>query len=304
MEGDSENYPLDDNNDNNENSIGYSVELDVSSINNLLNMYSSVNGGLYTSNGNMTTNVNGMPLPPLPFTNLSSEIQNCPAGNISQLYDDIEPLYVSDLKDIKNHVIDILNNRSEFKDEELDDDVNYENKEIDELYEKIKIINEEFKGYQENLHNAEVILNKEVDKLNSNVKKIEQFIGFLENLSSIDYEDVKDIINSINNLSTKLSNVDSFKKAKQDYIKERKNILKYIYFLRKVNKMNVTNICVVCMENQVTHFINPCGHTFCGKCLEKTLDIKDINNIETIHVDKKCPMCRKYINNVNPLYFL
>ena len=286
MEGNSENDPLDETNDNNENSIGYSVEMDVSSINNLLNIYNSVNGELYTSNGNMTTHVNGMPLPPLPFTNLSSAIQNCPAGNISQLYDDIEPLYVSDLKDIKNNVIDILNNRSEFKDEELDDDVNYENKEIDELYEKIKIINEEFKGYQENLHNAEVILNKEVDKLNSNVKKLEQFIGFLENLSSIDYEDIKDIINSINNLSTKLSNVDSFKKAKQDYIKERKNILKYIYFLRKVNKMNVTNMCVVCMENQVTHFINPCGHTFCGKCLEKTLDIKDINNIETIHVDK------------------
>ena len=134
----------------------------------------------------------------------------------------------------------------------------------------------------------------------------------LDNLQNQNYkesdideiQDSEDNINSINNLSTKLSNVDSFKKAKQDYIKERKNILKYIYFLRKVNKMNVTNICVVCMENQVTHFINPCGHTFCGKCLEKTLDIKDINNIETIHVDKKCPMFRKYINNVNPLYFL
>ena len=94
------------------------------------------------------------------------------------------------------------------------------------------------------------------------------------------------------------------KLQKKKYETERKNILKYIYFLKKVNKMNVTNMCVVCMEEQVTHFINPCGHPFCKTCLEKHLDVEDIDNIDTIHNDKKCPVCRKYVLNINPLYFL
>ena len=112
------------------------------------------------------------------------------------------------------------------------------------------------------------------------------------------------IIKSINDLSIKLSNVESFKKAKEEYAKERKNILKYIYLLRKVNKMNVTNMCVVCMDEPVSHFINPCGHTFCENCLKNHLEINNITDRDSIMNNIKCPICRKFVNNVNPLYFL
>jgi hypothetical protein len=277
--------------------IEYTVEMDVPNINHLLKMYNINPTTVYSNNTDTPPN-------PLPFSSLNTgNSYYCPADNISELYDNIEPLYVSEIKDMKNNILDILSKRSDFKDEDYDDE-KYENKEIDELYEKIKGINEEFKTLQGKLYKAEENLNFEIDKLHSNEKKLNNFIAFLETLSSLDYCEIKPLIENINDLSSKLSNLESFKKAKKDYTTERKNILKYIYLLRKVNKMNVTNMCVVCMEDQVTHFINPCGHTFCKKCLENHLEMEDITNTDTISNDKKCPVCRKYVLNVNPIYFL
>ena len=58
---------------------------------------------------------------------------------------------------------------------------------------------------------------------------IDNFIVFLENLSLIsDFGDIKEIIKNINTLSNKLSNVESFKKAKKEYTTERKNIQRLI----------------------------------------------------------------------------
>ena len=37
-------------------------------------------------------------------------------------------------------------------------------------------------------------------------------------------------------------------------------------------------MCVVCMDEPVSHFIDPCGHTFCKGCLEKSLEIDTIIN--------------------------
>ena len=51
------------------------------------------------------------------------------------------------------------------------------------------------------------------------------------------------------------------------------------------------------MEDQVTHFINPCGHTFCSGCLENHLGIEDITNDNTIYNGKKCPICRTLVTN-------
>ena len=274
--------------------IEYTVEMDVPNINHLLNMYNINPTAVY----NNTTNPD-----PMPFSSLNTNNHYCPADNISEIYDNIEPLYVSEIKSMKTNILDILSKRSDFKDEDYDDE-KYENKEIDELYAKIITINHEFKIYQDKLYTAELNLKSEIDNLNSNIKKLENFITFLESLSSIEYCEIKPLIENINDLSSKLSNLESFKKAKKEYATERKNILKYIYFLRKVNKMNVTNMCVVCMEEQVKHFINTCGHTFCKKCLENHLEMEDIDNTDTISNDKKCPVCRKYVLNVSPLYFL
>ena len=140
--------------------IEYTVEMDVPNINHLLNMYNINPTTVYSNNTDTPPN-------PLPFSSLNTENSYyCPADNISELYDNIEPLYVSEIKDMKNNILDILSKRTDFKDEDYDDE-KYENKEIDELYEKIKGINEEFKTLQEKLYKAEENLNFEIDKLHS-----------------------------------------------------------------------------------------------------------------------------------------
>ena len=78
-------------------------------------------------------------------------------------------------------------------------------------------IHKEFQIFQDRLYISEENLKNEIKTLDSNIKKLEDFIKFLESLSSIDYADIKVIIENINNLSRKLSNVESFKKAKKDY---------------------------------------------------------------------------------------
>lgn len=271
-------------------SNNYTIQVDVPNLNNLLNMYNF-------HSENITTNT----VDPNPY---SSNIGNyCPINDISQLYDNVEPLYVTEIKDIKKSVLDILYNKTNFEDEEFDEE-KYSHSEIDTLYTKIKDITVELKGLQVNLNNAEENLNQEIKKMNENIGKIDNFIKFLESLSSLDHENIKEIISNITKLATKLSNIESFKKAKKEYATERRNILKYIYFLRKVNKMNVTNMCVVCMDEPVSHFLDPCGHTFCKTCLQKSLEVDSFVNENENYINKNCPVCRKYVNKVRPLYFL
>ena len=164
--------------------IEYTVEMDVPNINHLLNMYNINPTSIYNNN---TTN----PSNPLPFSSLDTGNSHyCPADNISEIYDNIEPLYISEIKDMKNNILDILCKRCDFKDEDYDNE-KYENKEIDELYDKIITMNYEFKKYQDKLYTAELNLKSEIDNLNSNIKKLENFIKFLESLSSIDYCEIK-----------------------------------------------------------------------------------------------------------------
>ena len=68
--------------------------------------------------------------------------------------------------------------------------------------------------------------------------------------------------------------------------------------------MNVTNMCVVCMDEPVSHFLDPCGHTFCKTCLQKSLEVESFVNENENYINKNCPVCRKYVNKVRPLYFL
>ena len=100
----------------------YTIQVDVrKSPINLLNMYN-----FHSEN----TTANTVPNP------YSSNIGNyCPINDISQLYDNVEPLYITEIKDIKKSVLDILHKKTNFEDEEFDEE-KYNHSEIDEsLYE-------------------------------------------------------------------------------------------------------------------------------------------------------------------------
>jgi len=48
--------------------------------------------------------------------------------------------------------------------------------------------------------------------------------------------------------------------------------------------------CTVCMDNQVTDYYNPCGHTICGDCKGK-------------YSLKTCHYCRSHIDKISKLFF-
>ena len=148
---------------NNNTTNDYTLEVDVPHLNNLLSMYNFHPSNNYSETETGVTN-------PLPFTANENDTYYCSIDNITQLYSDIEPLYISEVKEIKKNVIDLIYKRSSFEEEDYDEE-KYNNYEIDELYQKVKGVVEEFKGFQENLYNSEKDLKKEIEKMNNNVKK-------------------------------------------------------------------------------------------------------------------------------------
>ena len=84
------------------NQSDYTVEMELTNINNILGMYN-------LNNNNNTSFPN-----PIPFS--GTNCYQSSIDNISQLYDNTEPLYISEIKDMKKNVIDILHKRSEFND--------------------------------------------------------------------------------------------------------------------------------------------------------------------------------------------
>ena len=75
----------------------------------------------------------------------------------------------------------------------------------------------------------------------------------------------------------------------------------------KINKWNIANMCGICLEKPVDHFIDPCGHTFCGGCIKEQFKVDSIDEIK-IYAERnnlKCPVCRFCpVNTAKPLYFL
>jgi hypothetical protein len=56
-----------------------------------------------------------------------------------------------------------------------------------------------------------------------------------------------------------------------------------------IQRMRDPNLCVICVENKVTHVFNPCGHTVCQGCIDPTLT--------------RCHLCRRQIMNKIKIYF-
>ena len=71
------------------------------------------------------------------------------------------------------------------------------------------------------------------------------------------------------------------------------NVHKGVYethFKDKVPKSSI--FCTVCVVNNSSHAIVPCGHIFCGGC------------IETLGEKNECPSCRVNIQSTIKLYNL
>ena len=209
-------------------------------------------------------------------------------NSVSSCYEETEN--VTEIINIKNNLMNILN--------EVDDISNASETIPDKLVKLTDLYDDfrnEYLQEQEKFLKAEKYLNNMINLSKSNIKKLNVVIDFMRELDDKDCKDQlnETIISNIKQYSKNMEDNCDLKEAKKEYMEARKNIIKYLDVIKKLNKLNISNTCPTCLSNPVNIYLNPCGHTLCNECYDR------IN----INQDRKCFLCRNHILNKFPLYF-
>ena len=134
----------------------------------------------------------------------------------------------------------------------------------------------------------------EINRSKNNIKKLDLIIQFIRELDKdCNDQETEELLNNLKNLSNKIENDKNIITARKEYIKSRKDIENNLNLVKKINSMNMSNTCPLCLTNQVNIYLNPCGHTCCEECYGRLTN----NN------ENKCFLCRSNIMSKNPLYF-
>jgi predicted O-linked N-acetylglucosamine transferase (SPINDLY family) len=196
----------------------------------------------------------------------------------------------------RDTLLNILNN----KDILPIDDQEFKCEEIDTIVNQIKSFNTEFMNLQDDLEEYHQKYQEEVKKTKENIDKIDCSIQFIKTCNK-EYESnekIKSIVDSLTEYIKTINENDKLKSAKEEYINKRKLINKHLCLINAVNKLNIAAICPICLTDKIDSYCNPCGHTACKKCLDKTSSI--VNNVN----HNKCPICREYVMDIRKLYFI
>lgn len=197
---------------------------------------------------------------------------------------------------IRENLLNILNN----KDILPIDDQEFKCEEIDTIVNQIKSFNTEFMNLQDEIEEYHQKYKMEVKNTKENIDKIDCSIQFIQTCNK-EYESnekTKSIIDSLTEYIKTINENDKLKAAKEEYIIKRKLINKHLCLINAVNKLNVAAICPICLTDKIDSYCNPCGHTACKACLDKTSSI--VNNVN----HNKCPICREYVMDIRKLYFI
>ena len=189
---------------------------------------------------------------------------------------------VNNVINIKNNIIDILNSVT----------VSDKLIKLTDLYDDFK---KEYLEKQSEYFETEKKMNDMINNAKTNIKKLDVVMDFMRTLDTEDCDDGLNstIIENIKKYTEKLNENDKLTEAKNNYIQKRKEIVKYLNVIKKLNNLNVTNTCPTCLTNPVNIYLNPCGHTLCDDCYNRI----SYNN------GMKCFLCRNRVMNKSPLYF-
>ena len=148
------------------------------------------------------------------------------------------------------------------------------------------------------MNEAEKKMKDCMNKTNKDMDQLSSFIRFMETMNR--YEKCSDhtevIEKELLTMSNKIKQDNTLQQAKDSYILENKKFHRYLNIIKLFNQMNVGTTCSICLEENVDSYFNPCGHTACAKCCEKTLKMN--------HNDDICPLCRKFIQSIHKLYII
>ena len=217
------------------------------------------------------------------------------------------------LLEIKGSILSILQEKEDIiltddEQKEIHKDIEKDN--LNDFYEKVKQITDEFKECQMKLNTIGTSFKDEYQTIQKNAEMIEGMIDFIKKLPDDYKEDstITKIINHMNKLCQNITNNNKMKQIRKEYVQTRKESEKMIQLIKKFNNFNKTIVCPLCFTNQVDHFIDPCGHTFCKECLLSTFKKPGIEGLELYEIgrssDAQCCFCRAGIITVRPLFFL
>ncbi len=205
---------------------------------------------------------------------------------------------------IRNSIINILNDNdldveeSEKKQSNINaSGVIIEEKKEDDNVKKCSDMFDEFiKDYKKKQEHYLECKNKfqdEISRSKNNIKKLDLIIQFIRELDKdCNDQETEELLNNLKVLSNKIENDKNIITARTEYIKSRKDIENNLNLIKKINSLNMSNTCPLCLTNQVNIYLNPCGHTCCEECYGR------LSNNEN-----KCFLCRSNIMSKNPLYF-
>ena len=111
------------------------------------------------------------------------------------------------------------------------------------------------------------------DSIFESVSMIDQMNNFSEKNNILKELLIDQISQCYNELK-----LDSLKDESIEITKEYIYMKKYLIELSSISN---STICQICLENQIEYFIDPCGHTICKKCAEKTLNTPNCHYCRT-----------------------
>jgi len=230
------------------------------------------------SGQNITSHIN---------TNYEYVIDNID-NSVSSCYEETEN--VTEIINIKNNLMNILNTVDDVSN--ASDTIPDKLVKLSDLYDDFR---KEYLQEQEKFLKAEKYLNNMINLSKSNIKKLNVVIDFMRELDDTDCKNQlnETIISNIKQYSKNMEDNCDLKEAKKEYMEARKNIIKYLDVIKKLNKLNISNTCPTCLTNPVDIYLNPCGHTLCNECYDRV----------NMDVEKKCFLCRSRVLSKFPLYF-
>ena len=197
---------------------------------------------------------------------------------------------------IRENLLNILND----KDILPIDNKEFECEEIDDIVSKLKGFTKNFGILQKDLDIAYQKYEDASKTTQENIQKINNSIQLIKTCSK-EYDSdssTKNIIDSLKDYIKTINENDKLSVIKEEYIQKRKLLNKHIYLINTINSYNTSAICPICITDKIDSYCNPCGHTACRKCLDKSSNI--VNNVN----HNKCPICREHIMDIRKLYFI
>lgn len=119
----------------------------------------------------------------------------------------------------------------------------------------------------------EITIEQNKNRYETFCKNITDSIKSIDSIITIETEQdtaLKESLNDRINWYYSELKLDALKKEYSDIL------LEYSYIkgiLTEISSVMPTGICSICLENQVTYFIDPCGHTICTNCKDKSKNL-------------------------------